>query len=209
MKKIVIMVLAFTSLNITAFGQEDSRENLRLGAKVGINRANIYDSQGENFSADPKNGLAFGAFLSVPLGKYVGVQPEVMYSQKGFEGSGTIFGNEYQLKRTSTYLDVPLLIALKPSKRLTLLAGPQYSYLMSQKDEYNSPGIDIDYEQEFDNDNIRKNMLGAALGVDINFANMVIGARASWDLTKNNGDGTSSEPRYKNALIQGTIGFVF
>jgi hypothetical protein len=34
--------------------------------------------------------------------------------------------------------------------------------------------------------------------------NIVIGARAGWDLLNNKGDGTSTTPRYKNMWYQAT-----
>jgi len=42
--------------------------------------------------------------------------------------------------------------------------------------------------------------------MDINLNNIVIGARAGWDLFNNNGDGTSTTPRYKNVWAQATVG---
>lgn len=209
MKKIKIAILLMIGFSLSLIGQEDSRDNLRLGVKVGANYSNIYATDGSQLSTDPKIGLAAGGFLAIPIGTYLGVQPEVMYSQKGYEGTGSFFDNTYNVKTTTSYIDVPLFITLKPFERLTLMAGPQYSYLVSRKDEYSSSTINIEQEQEFDNDNYRKNIMGAALGVDINFTNMVLGARASWDLQKNHGDGTSSTPRYKNTLVQATVGFVF
>lgn len=53
-------------------------------------------------------------------------------------------------------------------------------------------------EQEFANDNIRKNTLCFIVGVDVILDKLVIGGRVGWDLTNNNGDGTSTKPRYKN-----------
>jgi hypothetical protein len=52
----------------------------------------VYDSQGEEFDADSKFGLAAGAFLQIPFGKYLGIQPEVLFSQKGFKRTGRMFG---------------------------------------------------------------------------------------------------------------------
>lgn len=209
MKKLNLILLALTISSTSVFAQDDSRDQVKLGAKIGINQTNIYDENSNELVANSKYGLAFGGFLVIPIGTYLGVQPEVMYSQKGFKGKGQIFGNTYNLKRTTNYLDVPILLALKPTQNLTLLAGPQFSYLLSRKDEFDGPGINIDNEQEFENENLRKNTIGAALGVDINISNIVIGGRASWDLQNNNGDGTSNTPRYKNMLLQATVGFVF
>ncbi len=99
------------------------------------------------------------------------------------------------------------MIALKPSEFITVVAGPQYSYLLKQKDVFSTTSMSLLQEQEFENDNIRKNIFGLVAGVDINIKHFVIGARMNWDIQHNNGDGTSSTPRYKNMWFQGTIGY--
>lgn len=174
-----------------------------------MNYSNIYDDKTEEFNADSKAGFAGGVFVSVPIGMYLGIQPEVLLSQKGFKGKGTLLGSEYELTRTTTYIDIPIQFAFKPSEFLTLLAGPQYSYLIKQKDTFNSSLYSYSQEQEFENDNIRKNIFGIVAGLDINIENIVIGARMAWDVQNNHGDGSSDTPRYKNTWFQGTIGFAF
>ncbi|MDP4664627.1 MAG: PorT family protein, partial [Flavobacteriaceae bacterium] len=64
-------------------------------------------------------------------------------------------------------------------------------------------------EEEFENDNIRENTLGAAVGIDLNFGHFLVGLRANWDLQENNGEGESTTPRYKNQWFQGTLGYRF
>jgi len=195
--------------SVSAQSSTDSREEIAIGVKVGANYSNVYDSQGEEFQADPKFGLAGGVFVTIPIGKYIGVQPELLFSQKGFQGSGSVLGSEYNFTRTTNYLDIPLLFAFKPTPIITILAGPQYSYLMKQRYQFESAVMSIDQQEEFENENIRKNILCFLGGVDFNLSNLVIGTRVGWDLQNNNGDGTSTTPRYKNMWYQGTIGFKF
>lgn len=210
-KTITIAALLITSISICSAqdGSDDTRDQLHIGAKVGGNYANVYDSKGEEFKADPTFGMALGAFLSIPIGTYFGVQPEVLYSQKGFEATGKILGLKYDFTRTTSYLDIPLYFAVKPSSFITILAGPQFSYLLSRKDVFATAITTIEQEQEFENDDIRENTLGASLGVDINISHLVFGVRANWDLQENNGDDASTTPRYKNQWLQATVGFRF
>lgn len=205
-KSTFLMVGLLSTLSL--FSQsKDSRENFTFGAKAGINRANVWDEQGQDFRADAKTGFAAGVFLGLPLGAVVGFQPELMFSQKGFEGTGTLLGTGYSLKRTSTFLDVPLLLQIKPIGALTILAGPQYSYLIRQKDVYTLGSNSTEQLQEFNNDNVRKNILGFVVGADINIDHLVLSGRLAWDIINNNGDGTTTTPRYKNELLQITIGY--
>lgn len=212
MKKIIIMLALGTGLTHVVSAQEnitDVRAKLMFGLKAGVNYSNVYDTQGEAFRANPKLGFAGGAFLAIPLGTYFGIQPEVLYSQKGFQATGNILGSSYNLTRTSSYVDFPLLFAFKPSEFITILAGPQYSYLVKQKDEFKNESTSIAQETEFGNENVRKNTLCFTGGLDLTMKHIVLGARAGWDVQNNNGDGSSTTPRYKNMWYQATIGYRF
>ena len=57
-----------------------------------------------------------------------------IFSQKGFKSTGTFLGTDYETTRTTDYIDIPLFLAVKPVEYVTLLFGPQYSYLLKQKD---------------------------------------------------------------------------
>lgn len=212
MKKIILMAVAFTFMMVSAQAQDsvsDNRSKLKFGLKIGGNYSNVYDTEGNSFDSDPKFGVVLGGFASIPLGKSLGLQPEVLFSQKGFKATGVLLGSTYDLTRTTNYLDIPLLISIKPIPNLSLLIGPEYSYLLSVKNEFKNGSTTILQEQEFDNDNIRKNTLGFLVGADINIDKLVISGRLGWDLVNNNGDGTSTTPRYKNAWYQFTLGYLF
>jgi hypothetical protein len=55
---------------------------------------------------------------------------------------------------------VPILCAVKAIGQLTLLLDPQFSYLMKQKDEFTGGNINANLQQEFDKNDIRKNIMG-------------------------------------------------
>ena len=212
MKKLSLMIAIVILMVTNSRAQSETTDNrgkMSFGVKVGANYSNVYDSEGEDFVADPKFGLALGGFLSIPLGKFIGVQPEILFSQKGFKSSGTFFGSTYEMTRTTNYIDVPLLFSVKPIPQISLLFGPQFSYLLSQKDEFTGGTITATQEDDFNNDNLRKNTFGLTGGADFNVDNLVISLRAAWDVSNNNGDGTSTTPRYKNMLYQATIGYKF
>lgn len=205
----MLVLFSIGNKSIAQDNDTDFREKLTFGFKGGLNYSNVYDSEGEAFRADAKLGLAGGAFVAIPIGMNFGVQPEVLISQKGFKGTGRILGGGYSFTRTTTYLDVPLLFSIKPVEFITLQVGPQYSYLIKQNDVFANASTSIEQEQEFVNDNIRKNTLCFIAGADINLRHFVLGGRAGWDILNNNGDGTSTTPRYKNVWYQATIGYRF
>ena len=210
MKKIVfICALGFLSA-VKLFGQDkgnDFRDRVQIGAKFGVNLSNVYDEEGQDFVADSKFGFAGGVFFRLPLNEFVGFQPEVLFTQKGFIGSGRMFNSTYSITRTSNFIDVPLLLSAKPFGFLTVVAGPQFSYLIKQSNVFKNGTTTILQEQEFDNDNVRKNILCFTGGVDVNVEHFVMSARAGWDFQNNNGNGVSETPRYKNAWYQLTFGY--
>ncbi|MFI5148837.1 MAG: porin family protein [Bacteroidia bacterium] len=211
MKKLLFTAFAFSLVSMQLIAQEevDMSKKITLGAKVGANYSNVYDTKGEQFIAQPKWGYSVGGVLTVPIGKYLGIQPEVLYSQRGFTSTGTLFGAPYSLTRTTSWIDVPVLFQLKAGPSLTILAGPQYSYLVKQNDVFTNGITTVAQQQTFENDNLRKNLFCFTGGVDINISHVVIGGRVGWDLENNNGDGSSSTPRYKNEWYQLSVGFRF
>ena len=111
--------------------QHSWRHAVNFGLKIGTNYSKVYSVDAESFNTDPKFVLAAGMFLSIPLGEALQLQPEILFSQKGYQASGPLLGQGYIITRTSNYIDVPLLIGVKAFKGFTILAGPQYSFLIS------------------------------------------------------------------------------
>lgn len=210
MKKLVLFLVGLSLSTSVAKAQDDDkdiRDRLVLGLRAGINRSNVYDATGQNFKADGKTGFAGGAFIGIPIGKFLGFQPEILISQKGYQSSGNLLNIPYSDARTTTFVDVPLQLQIKPIEFLTLLVGVQYSYLIHQKDVYVFGPNSSAQDQEFKNDNARKNIFGAVLGLDIHVNHFVLSGRACWDLQNNSGTGSSYTPRYKNVWLQATIGY--
>jgi Outer membrane protein beta-barrel domain len=210
-KKLLLLAIATISMvNTKAQGIKKTNVSIiNFGAKLGANSSNVYDSKGQDFIANSKAGLTFGGFVQIPISSFIGIQGEILFSQKGFKGKGTLLSNPYNYTRTTNYLDIPILLALKPVEAFTVVLGPQYSYLLSEKNVFTNTLYTTVQEQQFNNDNIRKNTLCFLGGVDVNLQKFVISARAGWDIRNNAGDGTNNTPRYKNIWYQATLGYRF
>jgi len=181
----------------------------KLGIKAGLNYSNIYDVEGEDFVADSKLGVAAGTFVFFPIGDLLGFQPELLLSTKGFRATGFIYGMPYEMTRTTTFLDIPLLFVLRPIPLVSIVGGPQISYLLEQRDVFQASFISYEAEKELENQNIRRNVLSFVGGVDINMGHFVLGTRIGCDVQNNRGDGTSSNPLYKNIWMQATLALRF
>jgi hypothetical protein len=99
------------------------------------------------------------------------------------------------------------MIQFKPSPNLYILGGPEYSYLLSRDYTFTNGVTSETTQTAFQNDNISHNIFGLIFGLDMNFSHITLGARIAWDLQDNNGNGTSTMPRYRNVWGQLTLGF--
>lgn len=204
MKRVFIFIFALSTIVVKA---QDSRNRPHIGLKGGINISNVYNVKNGNFDAAERVGYMAGAFVAIPLGTYLGIQPEAIVSQKGANGSGNIDGVEYSLKRTTTTLDFPVLLQVKPIKFISVVAGPQFSFLLAQKDRYNTPD-NITISREYDNQDYRKANVGVVGGVDVYLLSFVLSGRIGADLQKNTTN-TTQAPNYKNMWGQVGVGFRF
>ena len=216
MKKLILVITALITVISSGSAQQnrdsisvvtDFRTKLMLGLKMGGNYSKIYDSKDNNFKTDGKLGFATGAFISIPISKLIGIQPEVLFSQRGYKASSSSILGNYSLTRTTSYLDIPILFAVKPSEYITILAGPQYSYLVKSTDVFTSGNVSVEQQQQFKNQNLRTNTLCFTGGVDLTMKHLVISTRVGWDLQDNTSDGNSTVPRYKNVWYQMMVGY--
>jgi hypothetical protein len=99
------------------------------------------------------------------------------------------------------------LLCINASKNFGIVLARQYSYLLSTHTTFKS--CDATYEQTVnnENDNLTKNIFCGVVGAEINLnRNLFIYGRYTIDFKKNNGDGTSSNPSYKNQVFRFGLG---
>jgi hypothetical protein len=94
-------------------------------------------------------------------------------------------------------------------KNFGILVGPQFSFLASTKTNFTTSNTSYENLVKTDNDNLRKNILGGVIGIEASASNLVVGLRYNVDFQTNNGDGTSSTPKYKNQVASLSVGFIF
>lgn len=204
LSKCITISFLILTISYNAFSQEP-----RIGFKGGLSIATMVKTDDKSFSSTPLYAFNGGAVLQLPLGKVIAIQPEVLFSQKGYRATGTGLAGDYDYRRVSNCLDIPLLLRLNFSKELGVVVGPQYSYLLSTHTSFKSGGTSYQQTVDNDNSNITKNIFGGVLGLDLNLSdNMFLYGRYTIDFKNNNGDGTSSTPAYKNQVFQVGLGFL-
>lgn len=211
MKKIYAGTIAALMMCGTVMAQSKdngSSNTLHFGIRGGLNLASIVkDDDAPDFDNKMKPGFQAGVYLQLPITSGFSVQPEVLFSQKGYKASGSLLGTNYDYRVTTNYIDVPLLAKFSPMKNFGVLVGPQFSFLTNTSYKFKAGGTQFQDQIDNDNDNLRNNILGGLVGLEAGITkNVTLSARYALDFQKNNGDGSSNSLKYRNQVVSLTVG---
>lgn len=100
MKKSFLSIFIVCGL-LTALSVQHANAQADFGLRAGINYAN-YNDLPDNFDPDSRTGFMVGGYLdlTIPMSPF-SIQPEILYTQKGYEEGGATL--------KSDYLEVPVL----------------------------------------------------------------------------------------------------
>lgn len=84
MKKAIILVslITLSATNCISQTTTENRDKFMIGIKAGTNLSNVYDSQGEDFVADAKFGLAAGGGIYSNRKIYWGSARSFVFSKR-------------------------------------------------------------------------------------------------------------------------------
>lgn len=204
---VLLMTAAFKANAQSA--SSSAKDGVHFGIRAGVNSSNVIKSGDVDISTGAKLGFNAAAFLEIPVIPAFSIQPELQYSQKGYKSDGTYLGTPYEYKQTTNFVEIPLLAKFKPSKNFGILIGPQFSFLTSTKTKYTVANTSHEQLVDQDNSNLRKNTLGGVVGLEAAAGPLVFDLRYSLDFQKNNGDGSSTTPTYRNQVIALSAGIRF
>ena len=216
MKKIFLLAAAGLLSAASAHAQ-----SIKFGLKAGANLSNLSGDLANQSQYNNRLGFQGGAMLNIGLvdKDFFSIQPEVLYSQKGFkyaDQSVTVLGNTFRNTGNVRYdyLDVPVLLKIK-TQGIFFEAGPQYSYLMN---------ISTDRQQTLNGnvqgtagsgtsnlDNVNRNELGYAAGLGYQSSQgFLLGLRYNGAFTDFAKDGYSNNDfkNARNSVFQAYIGFL-
>ena len=169
MKKIKFTLLAFLAFTI---GNQAFAQDLGFGVKAGANyntiTANNSDASGIGFHA--------GALMDLGLSDALNFRVEALVSARTLSNSFEALGIKTTNTLTPMYLTVPVLYNYKSSDKLSFFAGPQMSFIMSNKASVKVG--DLDPVTSEGTDGIRSPELGLAAGAEYNISdNLFAGLR--------------------------------
>ncbi len=183
-----------TTLFLLAVSAFSAQAEFGIGIKAGANFATHKASGSGITLPDFKNKTGFvgGAYFNIFFGEVVGIQPEVLFSQKGAKLE------DVDLVNNLTYVDVPILVRVRFLKVLDVHLGPQFGILANAtQDGTNS---DDDLKEKFKNSEV-----SLAMGAGVNLPlNLNVTARYVLGLTDVS-DVQNIE--IKNNTFQLTLGF--
>jgi hypothetical protein len=189
MKKILILSLALV-LGIGATAQ------VKYGAKAGVNVATLSEPEGASF--DSKVGFFVGGLVNFSFSEIIGLQPEVVFSTQG--------AKEDDSSLNFNYINVPILLDIKPFENFSVLVGPQIGINVYKSAKQGGVSISgSDFEDAIGKVNTID--FGAALGVQYAIlGHFVISARYNLGFTKTLKD---AEEGSANRVFQFGIGYTF
>lgn len=130
MKIKYLSIALFLGVMSTMNAQDGTTPKSNAGIKGGYNLAAVnYDGSGET---GQRHGFHVGVYGESFISQSFSIQPELMYSQQGYEikdGNGTF-------TQKLDYINLPVMLKAYPSKNVFLEAGPQIGLAVSHKEEY-------------------------------------------------------------------------
>ncbi|PKG42755.1 porin family protein [Psychroflexus sp. MES1-P1E] len=188
-KTIMKRILLLSTIAILGLSNSMIAQNVDFGLKTGLNISNF---TGGDVGENSLFGFHVGGFAEFKLNKKISLQPELLYSTQGSEVQNS-------LKIKVDYLTIPLMVKYYLSEKFSVEAGPQASFLLNDKAEFDDssiPDADID-ASSFDFG------LNAGLGYNFN-SNLFAQVRYNYGITT-----VGENPDVKNSVFQMSLGYKF
>lgn len=126
---------SFIVFGVLSLNAVQSQE-VRLGAKAGLNYASIGGDYAENY--DPRVSFHIGGLVEVPLGGKFAIQPELLYSSEGMKDGyySLVFDSNIKSNLKLDYINIPVMGKYYILDGLSVELGPQIGFLVSAKNKY-------------------------------------------------------------------------
>lgn len=194
MKKSVL----FLVVALLAIPALQAQEFFRMGAKVGLNFANLV---GDTEDAEMLTSFHLGLVAEIPISEKFYFGPEVLYSTQGASFSDDEFDVDAEFKLD--YIQIPLMARYYVSEGFSLEAGPQIGFLTSSEVETEDVGVDAkDYFTSFDYG------LNFGLGYKLP-GGIFFQGRYNLGLANVLDSNEFDEDKAKNSVIQLSVGYMF
>jgi hypothetical protein len=209
-KTIILLTCAFIVLTSTnSFGQ-----SINTGIKVGLNSAFAGGKYADNIDLQHITTLNAGAYAEFDLFGFLSLQPELLYTMKGYRQIRTSFptsSTNFIPTWNISYLEIPVLLKLNiPSSSFGIIkpnvfAGPEVAFRLTAKVKDQVMGQP---PQGYDVPNINSTDFGIIFGTgaDINLPIMTLMLDIRYDLGIRNPYGSQNSSAIVNRVISFNAG---
>ncbi|TVZ08705.1 outer membrane protein with beta-barrel domain [Cellulophaga sp. RHA_52] len=185
MKKTTFLLLAA----LFVYSSNAIAQKINYGAKAGLNVSNLY---GNNQDKNSLVTFHAGFFTQVEISEKLNIQPELLYSRQGAD-----LNSLYKAKLD--YISIPIQFKYNVLPKFFLQAGPQVSFLVSDKAVFYDDNIGT-----LDTD-AKSVDFGFNTGFGLNLgAGIFTEARYNFGITT-----VAENPDIKNGVLQISLGYIF
>jgi len=199
----VVMIFAVLLLAMPAFAGD-----LQAGVKGGVNLAT---TRGDDAlpEADSRLGMALGGYVSMPMTPMFSIQPEALFTMKGFETPDAP-SSSFKIN----YVEIPVLAKLSLAPEAvahpSVFVGPSLGLNVSSKVSTDGQGEDVDMK-----DMTKSTEFGLVMGGGLDMpigpmGKQSIGLDVRYNLGLNSIDESGSDANVKNGVLSilGTFRFL-
>ena len=169
-----------------------SQNKISYGVKAGANYSGFRTDNGTNSDLF---GINLGGVAKMDLTTTFGLQAELNVNSKGGVYRFPLTSNNPEIRLT--YINLPILLQTKITKKFCFELGPEFGFLVGQKAELNGDTFEINDAKTFD--------MNLNIGLSYQFEKGIfIQGRYGYGLTElfENSD-------YKNSCISMSVGYFF
>lgn len=187
MKKLILIPLLFFAFFVNA--------QFKIGAGAGLNFSEYSWEESSNTTFNGALGINGGLIMEVKLPVELGIEVDVLFSQKGFEADfDDPLLSSFSYETNMAFIDLPVVAKLYMLKVISLQGGLQYSQLLSAITKSEAFG-ENDVKDAFNS-----GYLSAVIGFGIDVSKLHFSTRYNFGITKINSGGA------KQNMLTFTVG---
>lgn len=179
--------LSVFALSAILLSSSPAFAQVQAGVQGGINIANVSFEAG-----DPSEGVpdfksrtrgVFGAFIARDFTPKVGLQIDILYSQKGTKAELTDGVDTFTFEASADYLEIPILIRGNipgsGSVKARVFAGPSIGFKVTDDTKTTFNGVELTDEEDAE---FKSTDFGFVIGGAVQFGKVFVDARYNWGL---------------------------
>lgn len=170
-----------TGINQTQAQDLKPRYGITAGADYTTLGKSSYALESQSFNFKWRYGFQAGVYADLPLSTKFSITPQVLYTQKGGQVNMGIpeysvpdgavnYNRRYEGSTKLNYIDIPVLVTYKACGKLSIFAGPQVSFLLSQRSSFtDTRNPDPIYWNSNSKGGFTKTIIGGNAGIGYNY----------------------------------------